>query len=49
MIDVVCLSAQGKNPTCFIILGMGNLSNFAIVKSLRNFGNCLVDNNTFSF
>ena len=40
---------QGKNPTCFIIFGIGNLSNFAVVKSLRKYGCCLVDNNTFFF
>ena len=27
----------------------GDLSNFAVVKSLRKFGGCLVDNNTFFF
>ena len=41
--------AHGKNPTCFISFGIGNLSNFDVVKSLRKFGNCLVDNNTFFF
>ena len=41
--------AQGKNPTCFICFGVGNLSNFAVVKSLRKFGGCLADNNTFLF
>ena len=24
--------AQGKNPACFICFGIGNLSNFAVVK-----------------
>ena len=32
--------AQGKNQTCFICVGIGNLSNFAVVKSLRKFGGC---------
>ena len=36
---------QGKNPTCFNCFGICNLSNF--VKSLRKFGGCLVNNNTF--
>ena len=27
--------AQGKNPICFICFGIGNLSNFAMVKSLE--------------
>ena len=40
---------QGKNPTCFIWLGVGNLSNFAVVKNLSKFGGCLADNNTFYF
>ena len=29
--------AQGKNPTCFICFGIGDLSNFAVVKSLVSF------------
>ena len=37
---------QGKNPACFCF-GMGNLSNFTIVKCLCKFGGCLVDNITF--
>ena len=41
MIDAV---AQRKNPNCFIYFGIGNLSNFAIVKSLYKFGSCLVGN-----
>ena len=41
--------AQGKNPTCFISFGIGNLSNFAVVKSLHKFGGSLLDNNTFFF
>ena len=41
--------AQGKNPTSFICFSIGNLSNFVVVKSLRKFGGCLVDNNTFFF
>ena len=41
--------AQGKNPTCFISVGIGNPSNFAVVKSLRKFEGFLVDNNTFFF
>ena len=47
MIDTV--SARKKSPTCFICFGIGNLSNFAMVKTLRKFGGCLVDNNTFFF
>ena len=43
------MSVQGKNPTCFTIFGMGNLSNFAVVKGLCKFGGCVVDNNTFFF
>ena len=39
--------AQGKNPTCFICFIIGNLSNFAVAKSLTKFGGCLVDNNIF--
>ena len=39
--------AQGKNPTCFICFIIGNLSNFAVAKSLTKFGGCLVDNNFF--
>ena len=27
--------AQEKNPTCVICFGIGNLSNFAVVKSWR--------------
>ena len=46
MIDAV---HTRKNPTGFICFGMHNLSNFAVVKSLRNFGGGLVDNNTFFF
>ena len=41
--------AQGKNPSCFICFGIGNLSNFAVVESLRKFGGSLLDNNTFFF
>ena len=41
--------AQGKNSTGFIYFGIGNLSNFAVVKSFRNFGGCLVDDNNFFF
>ena len=26
--------AQGKNPTCSICFGIGNLSNFAVVKNV---------------
>ena len=44
MIDAV--SAR-KNLICFIYFGIVILSNFAVVKSLRKFGGCLVDNNTF--
>ena len=39
--------AQGKNPNSFICFDVGNLSNFAVVKSLHKFGGSLVDNNTF--
>ena len=46
MIDAV---HTRKNPTGFICFGMHNLSNFAVVKSLRNFGGGLVDSNTFFF
>ena len=42
-------SVQGKNPTCFVCFGTSNLSNFAVVKSLRMSGGWLVDNNTFFF
>ena len=41
--------AQEKNPTYFICFGLGNVSNFEIVKSLRKLGGCLVDNNNFFF
>ena len=41
--------AQGKNPTYFLCFDIGNLSNFAVVKSLRKSGGCLLDNNTFFF
>ena len=41
--------AQEKNPTCFICFGIGNVSNFAVVKSSCKFRVCLVDNNTFFF
>ena len=41
--------AEGKNPTCFICFGLGNLSDFAVVKCLGKFGGYLVDNNTFFF
>ena len=41
--------AQGKNPACFICFGIGNLSNFAVVESLRKFGGSLLDHNTFFF
>ena len=41
--------AQGKNQICFICFSIGNLSNFAVVKSLGKFGGCLMDNNAFSF
>ena len=39
--------AQGKSPTGFICLGIGNLSNFTVVKNLHKFGGCLVGNKTF--
>ena len=39
--------AQGKSTTCFICFGIGNISNFALVKSLRKLGGCVVDNNFF--
>ena len=38
--------ALGNNLT-FIYFGIGNLSNFAVIKSLQKFGGCLVDNNAF--
>ena len=41
--------AQGKNLTCCVCFSIGNLSDFALVKSLRKSGGCLVDNNTFFF
>ena len=41
--------AKGKSPTGFICFGIGNLSNFALVKSLHKFRGCLVNNNTFFF
>ena len=40
---------EGKNTTFFICFGIGNLSNFAVVKTLCKFGDCLVDHNSFSF
>ena len=40
--------AQDKNPSCFICFGTGNVSRFAVLKSLRKFGG-LVDSNTFFF
>ena len=39
MIDAV---HQGKNPTCVVCFGIGNLPNFAVVKSLHKFGGFLV-------
>ena len=44
MIDAV---RAKKKP--FICFGIGNLSNFAVIKSLPKFGGCLVDNNAFFF
>ena len=44
MIDAL---APGKNTTCFICFGIGNLSNFVVVKSSRRFRGCLVGNNSF--
>ena len=41
--------AQGKNQNYFIYFGIGDLSNFAVVKNLRKFEGYLVDNNTFFF
>ena len=41
--------AQGKDPTCYICVDIGNLSNFAVVKSLRKLEGFLVDNNSFFF
>ena len=46
MIDAV--RAREKS-NLFICYGIGNLSNFAVVQSLRKFGGCLVNNNTFFF
>ena len=37
---------QEKILPCFICFGIGNLSNFAVVKSLHKFWGCLLDNNT---
>ena len=45
---IAAVRARKKSP-CFICFGIGNLSNFAVVKRLRRFGGCLVDNNTFFF
>ena len=39
--------AQRKNPTSFIYSGVGNLSDFAVVKRVRKFGGCLLYNNIF--
>ena len=41
--------AQGKSTTCFICFGIGNISNFAVVKSLHKLGGCVVDNFFFNF
>ena len=46
MIDAVC---KRKKSNLFYLFCFGNLSNFAVVKSLRKFGGCLVNNNTFFF
>ena len=40
---------QGKRRACFISVGIGNLSDFAMVKSLCKLRACLVDNNTLLF
>ena len=47
MIDAIC--ARKKIQLVLFFFGIGNLSNFAVVKSLPKFGGCLVDNNTFLF
>ena len=47
MIDAV--SSRKKNGICFLSVGIGNLTNFAEVKSLCKFGACLLDNNAFFF
>ena len=46
MIDAV---SGRKKSNLFYWFGIGNLSNFAMVKNLRKFGGCLVDKNTFFF
>ena len=38
-----------KKSNCFIYFDNSNLSNFAVIKGLRKFGGCLVDNNTLFF
>ena len=40
---------QRKNLTCFVYFDTGNLSNFAVIKSLHKFGGCSVGDNTFFF
>ena len=45
MIDAV----RARKKIQLVCFGVGNLPNFAVVKSLREFGGCLVDNNTFFF
>ena len=45
MIDTVC--ARKKSNLLYFFFGIENLSNFPVVKSLRKFGSCLVDSNTF--
>ena len=41
--------AQGKYRTYFFRFDMDNILSFAVVKNLRKFGGCLLDNNTFFF
>ena len=41
--------AQGKYRTYFFCFDMDNILSFAVVKNLRKFGGCLLDNNTFFF
>ena len=43
------IDAVSARKTCFICFGISNLTNFAVVKSLRKVGVCLVDNNIFFF
>ena len=44
---VVGSNALAISLTCFICFCLDNISNFAVIKSLRKFGGCLVDDHTF--